>query len=42
MGVDDHTCEWDFFNMLLPVTIDEMLEVVKFRANEVNDKYGDH
>ena len=41
MGVDDNTDEWELFELLLPVPIDEMLSVVKFRASEVNDKYGD-
>ena len=42
MEVTDDTTEMDLWKLMLPVTIEEMLEVVKFRAREVNDKYGDH
>ena len=33
--------EADLFLMMLPVTLEEMLDVIKFRAHEANDKYKD-
>ena len=41
LEVTDDTSELDLLELCLPVTVYEMLDVVKFRAGEVNCKYGD-
>jgi len=41
-SVDDTTKELDLFWLLMPVTLDEMFDVLQFRAAEVNDKHGKH
>jgi hypothetical protein len=42
MHVDDDTTELDLFLLMLPVTIDDLFEVVKYRASEANDKHREH
>ena len=42
LSPDVDTTEYDLFEMLLPMPIDEMLEVVKYRARMAGDKYGEH
>ena len=41
-SVDDSTKELDLFWLLMPVTLDELFDVLQFRAAEVNDKCGKH
>jgi hypothetical protein len=40
MSVTDDTMELDFFLLMLPVPLEELLETIKFRADEAKDKYG--
>jgi hypothetical protein len=40
LTVSDDTTELELFHLLLPVTAEELLECVKFRAAEASDKYG--
>ena len=41
LEVTDDVEAIDFFLLMLPVPLEKMLEVVKYRAAEVNDKYKD-
>ena len=42
MSITGDTGEWDILECMLPVTLDEMLECVKYQANEAGDKYKEH
>jgi hypothetical protein len=41
VNIDDDATELDLFLLMLPVTIEELFEVVKHRAQEANDKHKD-
>jgi hypothetical protein len=42
MSVTHETTELDLFQLVLPVTFDKVLEVIKYRATQANDKYRRH
>ena len=41
-AIDDDTTELDIFELLLPMPVSDLSDIVKFRAAEAGDKYGDH
>ena len=40
IDVTDETTELDLFLLMLPVTIEKLLEVIQYRAAQCHDKYG--